>query len=80
MEALLEQLQGLTTKLSSLSIEQLEQVCGQLELETDDLADKVNGRLRLVRRVLNHVNSEEVQDSDDGEWRFFRLCAPLSKE
>ena len=56
----------MTTKLSNLSIEQLQQVCSQLELETEDLTDKVNGHLRLVRRVLNHVNSEEVQDSNDG--------------
>ena len=66
MEALLEQLEGLTTKLSSLSIEQLQQVCGQLELETDDLADEVNGRLRLVR-------------SDDGGLTLLQTVSAVSK-
>ena len=66
METLLETIGQLITRLGNLSVEQLLLVCQRLEMEVGDVASKTNGRLRLARKVINYLNSDDVQDRDDG--------------
>ena len=66
METLLETIGQLITRLGNLSVEQLLLVCQRLEMEVGDAASKTNGRLRLARKVINYLNSDDVQDRDDG--------------
>lgn len=62
----LEVLEHVTTRLRGLSIPQLLQVCEHLEVEPGDAAGRTNGHQRLVRKVVNHLNSDEIQDREDG--------------
>ena len=62
----LEIIGRLTTRLGSLTCEQLCQVCQHLEMEVGDAASQTNGRLRLARKVVSHLNSDDVQDQEDG--------------
>ena len=66
MEDLIKTLERVILGLSSLSIDQLIQVCTHLDLEAEDVEKTPKGRLRIQRRLLAHINSEEVEDSDDG--------------
>ncbi len=66
MEDLIKTLERVTLGLSSLSIDQLIRVCTHLDLEAEDVEKTPKGRLRMLRRLLTHINSEEVEDSDDG--------------
>ena len=62
----LEIIGRLTTRLGSLTCEQLLQVCQHLEMEVGDAASQTNGRLRLARKVVSHLNSDDIQDQEDG--------------
>ncbi len=66
MEDLLKVLQRVTSRLSSLSIQQLVKVCDHLKIEAGDVAETPKDHLRLVRKLLTYINSNEVEDSEDG--------------
>lgn len=66
MEDLIKTLERVTLGLSSLSIDQLIQVRTHLDLEAEDVEKTPKGRLRILRKLLAYINSEKVEDSDDG--------------
>ncbi len=66
MEDLIKVLERVTLRLSNLSIPQLVQVCSHLDVDAGDKVETQKDRLRIVRRLLTHINSEEVEESDDG--------------
>ena len=62
----LEVLEKVGPRLRGLSIPQLLQICEHLEVEPGDAAERADGHQRLVRKVMNQLNSDAVQDSEDG--------------
>ncbi len=60
MEGLIKVLES----ISSLPIHQLIQVCSHLDVW--DVVEKPKDCLRIVRKLLTHINSEKVEESDDG--------------
>ena len=61
MEDALQAYELVTSKLSGLTTTQLEQVGVQLKL----VPKEGDNRLRLLRRITNHLSSDEVQETPD---------------
>ncbi|XP_071808982.1 uncharacterized protein [Asterias amurensis] len=79
MEDLIKTLERVTLGLSSLSIDQLIQVCTHLDLEAEDVEKTPKGRLRILRRLLTRINSE-VEDSDDGGLELLQTLDSFMKD
>ena len=64
MEELIRVLGRVSQRVSSLTIEHLLGVCGRLKIDPGDAAEKENGRLQLIRKILRHLNDEDSEEGD----------------
>ena len=62
----LEVLEKVGRRLRGLPIPQLLRICEHLEVVPGDAPEREDGHQRLVRKVMSQLNSDAVQDSEDG--------------